>query len=123
MTSMCSKNSRKFLHNLEMVLTHCGEIHLVLNWEKFHFMFKEGIILGHKVSNIDLKMDQENIKVIEKLPPPSNIEGIRSFLDQTGFYRIILKDFFKITKLLCKLMQRDVLYVLIIQCEKAFKML
>ena len=36
------------LTNLEKVLKRCGEVDLVLNWEKCHFMVKEGIVLGHR---------------------------------------------------------------------------
>ncbi|XP_071933957.1 uncharacterized protein [Coffea arabica] len=34
------------LHNLELILQRCEEANLVLNWEKCHFMVKEGIVLG-----------------------------------------------------------------------------
>ena len=43
------------LLNLEQVLKRCEETHLVLNWEKCHFMVQEGIVLGHKVSKMGLK--------------------------------------------------------------------
>ena len=36
------------LSNLDRVLQRCEETNLVLNWEKFHFMVNEGIVLGHK---------------------------------------------------------------------------
>ncbi|GJY25376.1 reverse transcriptase domain-containing protein [Tanacetum coccineum] len=39
----------KCLNNLDKMLQHCKDAHLVLNWEKCHFMGKEGIVLGHKV--------------------------------------------------------------------------
>ncbi|GJW21013.1 putative reverse transcriptase domain-containing protein [Tanacetum coccineum] len=38
------------LNNLDKMLQRCKDAHLVLNWEKCHFMVKEGIVLGHKVS-------------------------------------------------------------------------
>ena len=38
------------LHHLSLVLKRCTEANLVLNWEKCHFMVKEGIVLGHIVS-------------------------------------------------------------------------
>ena len=38
------------LTNLELVLQRCVEANLVLNWEKFHFMVQERIVLGHKIS-------------------------------------------------------------------------
>ncbi|GKA67098.1 reverse transcriptase domain-containing protein [Tanacetum coccineum] len=63
------------LNNLDKMLQRCKDAHLVLNWEKCHFMVKEGIVLGHKVSKAGLKVDKAKIEVISKLPPPTNIKG------------------------------------------------
>jgi len=57
----------------------------VLNWEKCHFMVKEGIVLGHKIFVRGIEVDKEKIDVIEKLPPPVNVKGVRSFLGHVGF--------------------------------------
>ncbi|GJY40192.1 reverse transcriptase domain-containing protein [Tanacetum coccineum] len=54
---------------------------LVLNWEKCHFMVKEGIVLGHKVYEAGLEVDKEKNNVISKLPPPTNIK-VRAILGQ-----------------------------------------
>ncbi|GKE40930.1 hypothetical protein Tco_1464335, partial [Tanacetum coccineum] len=51
------------------MLQRCKDAHLVLNWEKCHFMVKEGIVLGHKVSEAGLEVDKAKIDVISKLPP------------------------------------------------------
>ncbi|GKD39172.1 reverse transcriptase domain-containing protein [Tanacetum coccineum] len=64
----------KCLTNLDKMLQRCKDAHLVLNWEKCHFMVKEGIVLGHKVSGIVLEVDNAKIDVISKLPPPTNIK-------------------------------------------------
>ncbi|GJT26107.1 reverse transcriptase domain-containing protein, partial [Tanacetum coccineum] len=50
------------------------DAHLVLNWEKCHFMVKEGIVLGHKMSGAGLEVDKAKINVISKLSPPTNIK-------------------------------------------------
>ncbi|GJW32923.1 reverse transcriptase domain-containing protein [Tanacetum coccineum] len=63
------------LNNLDKILQHCKDAHLVLNWEKCHFMVKEGIVLGYKVSSAGLKVDKAKIDVISKLPPPTNIKA------------------------------------------------
>ncbi|GJY65101.1 reverse transcriptase domain-containing protein [Tanacetum coccineum] len=52
----------------------CKNAHLVLNWEKCHFMVKKGIVLGHKVSGAGLEVDKAKIDVISKLPPLTNIK-------------------------------------------------
>ncbi|XP_038889296.1 uncharacterized protein LOC120079205 [Benincasa hispida] len=76
------------LDNLEVVLARCEETNLVLNWEKCHFMVTEGIVLGHKVSKVRLKFDEAKIDVIAKLPPPSNVKALRSFLGHVGLYQV-----------------------------------
>ena len=111
------------LANLEKVLQRYVETNLVLNWEKCHFMVKEGIVLGHKVSDRGIEVDRAMIETIEKLPPPSSIKGIRSFLGRDGFYRRFIKDFSKITKPLCKLLEKDVPFVFDEKCLAAFQTL
>ncbi|GJW25533.1 reverse transcriptase domain-containing protein [Tanacetum coccineum] len=66
----------KCLNNLDKMLQHCKDTHLVLKWEICNFMVKEGIVLGHKVSSTGLEVDKAKIDVISKLPPPTNIKGL-----------------------------------------------
>ncbi|GKC13630.1 reverse transcriptase domain-containing protein [Tanacetum coccineum] len=68
------------LNNLDKMLQRCKDSNLFLNGEKCHFMVKEGIVLRHKVSEAGLEVDKAKIDVISKLPPPTNVKGIRSFL-------------------------------------------
>jgi hypothetical protein len=46
------------LANLDKVLTRCAEVDLVLNWEKCHFMVKQGIVLGHVISERGIEVDK-----------------------------------------------------------------
>nr|GEY01033.1 reverse transcriptase domain-containing protein [Tanacetum cinerariifolium] len=48
--------------------------------EKSHFMVKEGIVLGHKISKEGIKVDKAKVDVITKLPHPTTVKGIQSFL-------------------------------------------
>ncbi|XP_075489603.1 uncharacterized protein LOC142528438 [Primulina tabacum] len=99
----------------------CQEKNLVLNWEKCHFMVQEGIVLGHKVSSKGLEVDRAKVVAIEKLPPPKNIKGIRSFLGHAGFYRRFIKDFSNITKPLCNLLEKDSTFIFDDDCLQAFE--
>ena len=87
------------LENLDTVLKRCVETNLVLNWKKCHFMVREGIVLGHKISSKGIEVDRVKVEIIEKLPPPVNIKGIRSFLGHTGFYRRFIQDFQRLQNL------------------------
>ena len=68
----------------------------MLNWEKCHFMVKEGIVLGHQISEKGIEVDKAKVEVIEKLPPSISVKGVRSFLGHAGFYRRFIQDFSKI---------------------------
>jgi len=111
------------LENLSQVLNRCEETNLVLNWEKCHFMVQEGIVLGHRVSKDGLEVDRAKISTIEKLPPPTSVKGVRSFLGHAGFYRRFIKDFSKITKPLCGLLEKDTKFFFSAECLKAFNSL
>ena len=51
-------------------------------------------MFGHKVSEHGIEVDKAKIDVIEQLPPPVNIKGIRSFLGHAEFYCRFIKDFY-----------------------------
>ena len=63
-------------------------------------------------------MDKEKIDVIEKLPPPVNAKGIRSFLGHVGFYRRFIKEFSKIARPLSNLLNKDALSSLMMNVWK-----
>ncbi|KAK9008898.1 hypothetical protein V6N11_080375 [Hibiscus sabdariffa] len=109
------------LGNLAKVLKRCEESDLVLNWEKCHFMVTEGTILGHKISSQGIRVDKAKVEVIEKLPPPTTVKGIRSFLGHAGFYRRFIKDFSKISKPLCNLLQQNQPFAFDEDCHSTFK--
>ncbi|KAK6143152.1 hypothetical protein DH2020_023500 [Rehmannia glutinosa] len=111
------------LHNLSLVLQRCEETNLVLNWEKCHFMVRDGIVLGHRVSSPGLEVDRAKIVAIEKLPPPTNEKAIRSFLGHAGFYRRFIRDFSKISKPLSQLLENDAAFNFSNDCLQAFETL
>ena len=112
---------RDFLKNLAIVLQRYKEKNLALNWEKCHFMVKEEIVLGHKISAIGMEVDQAKISVINTVLPPSNVKGVRSFLGHAGFYRKFIKDFSKIAKPLCRLLEKEAVFEFNKECLEAFE--
>ncbi|GJW33801.1 reverse transcriptase domain-containing protein [Tanacetum coccineum] len=70
------------LSYLDKILKQCEDTNLFLNWEKCHFMVKEGIVLGHKISKSRIKVDKAKVDVIAKLPHPTTVKGVRSFLEK-----------------------------------------
>ena len=111
------------LKNLRRVLQRCEESNLVLNWEKCQFMVREGIVLGHRVSEKGLEVDRAKVEVIAKLPPPTTVKGIKSFLGHAGFYRRFIKDFSKVAKPLCNLLEKEAKFEFTEACLEAFELL
>ncbi|GJT72738.1 reverse transcriptase domain-containing protein [Tanacetum coccineum] len=66
------------LTHLEKMLKRCEDTNLSLNWEKSHFMVKEGIVLGHKISKSGLEVDRAKVEVIAKLPHPTSVKGVKN---------------------------------------------
>ncbi|GJU08802.1 DNA-directed DNA polymerase [Tanacetum coccineum] len=108
------------LSNLDKMLARCKETNLVLNWKKCHFMVKEGIVLGHKISGRGIGVDRVKIDVIAKLPYPNNVKGVRSFLGHAGFYRRFIKDFSMISKPMTQLLMKDAKFDFSNNCKNAF---
>ncbi|KAJ9561319.1 hypothetical protein OSB04_006479 [Centaurea solstitialis] len=68
-----------------------------------------------------LGVDRAKIDTISKLPPPTNVKGVRSFLGHAGFYRRFIKDFSKISKPLTKLLEKDAPFIFNEECNNAFE--
>ena len=86
-------------------------------------MVDKGLILGHIVSSKGLEVDKAKIDVIKSLPYPTCVREVRSFLGHAGFYRRFIKDFSKISRPMCELLQKDAEFEFSKQCKQAFDQL
>nr|GEV01817.1 reverse transcriptase domain-containing protein [Tanacetum cinerariifolium] len=111
------------LSHLKRMLKRCEDTKLCLNWEKSHFMVKEGIVLGYNISKNGIKVDKAKVDVIAKLHHPTIIKGIRSFLGHAGFYRRFIQDFSKIARLMTHLLEKDTPFFFSKKCVEAFQTL
>nr|GFB48777.1 reverse transcriptase domain-containing protein [Tanacetum cinerariifolium] len=105
------------------MLKRCEDTNLCLNWEKSHFMVREGIVLGHKISEKGIEVDKAKIDVISKLPHPTTVKGIRSFLGHVGFYCRFIIDFSKTARPMTRLLEKDILFIFSQECVEAFQTL
>ncbi|GJV95776.1 hypothetical protein Tco_1547353 [Tanacetum coccineum] len=80
------------LSYLDKMLKRCEDTNLVLNWEKCHFMVKEGIVLGHKISKSGIEVDKAKFDVFAKLPHPTSVKGIQSFLEEVTLCTLLTLD-------------------------------
>ncbi|RVW31070.1 Retrovirus-related Pol polyprotein from transposon 17.6 [Vitis vinifera] len=79
------------LVNLEAVLHRCIEKDLVLNWEKCHFMVRQGIVLGHIISEKGIEVDKAKVELIVKYHPQqlcqNSFDQLKKFLTTTPIVR------------------------------------
>ena len=84
-------------------------------------MVTKGIVLGHKIFAARLEVDQAKVAIIKTLLPSTIIKGIRSFLGHAGFYRRFIKDLTKISRPLCRLLEKDEKFDFDESCKAAFE--
>ncbi|GKC45223.1 reverse transcriptase domain-containing protein [Tanacetum coccineum] len=121
--SVFGNSFRNCLSRVDKMLQRCEDTNLCLNWEKSHFMVKEGIVLGHKISKNGIEVDKAKVDVIAKLPHPTTVKGVRSFLGHASFYRRFIKDFSKISRPMTHLLEKNTPFIFSDECIQAFETL
>jgi hypothetical protein len=86
-------------------------------------MVKQGIVLGHVISEKGIEVNKAKVETVEQLPPPTDVKSLRRFLGHARFYIRFIKDFSKITKPLTHLLQKDVAFNFDEKCLAAFRTL
>ncbi|GJU61388.1 reverse transcriptase domain-containing protein [Tanacetum coccineum] len=85
--------------------------------------FQRRIVLGHKISKSGIEVDKSKVDVIAKLPHPTTVKGIRSFLGHAGFYRRFIQDFSKIARPMTHLLEKETPFIFSKECIEAFETL
>ncbi|GJZ35679.1 reverse transcriptase domain-containing protein [Tanacetum coccineum] len=124
------------LTNLEKMLKRCEDTNLALNWDQpFEIMcdasdYAIGAVLGQRIEKhfrpihyARIEVDKAKIDVISKLPHPTTVKGIRSFLGHAGFYRRFIKDFSKISRPMTHLLEKNTPFNFSEDCILAFQTL
>nr|GEX09775.1 reverse transcriptase domain-containing protein [Tanacetum cinerariifolium] len=96
--SVFGNSFKTCLSHLDKMLKRCKDTNLCLNWEKSHFMVKEGIVLGHKILKNGIEVDKAKVDVIAKLPYPTTVKDVQSFLGHAGMSLQQKNKFFKDVK-------------------------
>ena len=86
-------------------------------------MVEHGIVLGHIISKKGIEVDKSKIDLVRSLPFPTSVREVRSFLGHVGFYKRFIKDFSKISRPLCRLLQKEVAFNFDQDCKEAFAQL
>nr|GEW53908.1 hypothetical protein [Tanacetum cinerariifolium] len=109
--------------DFKLAVQHQRRVNQKIHKEKSHFMVKEGIVLGHKISKNEIEVDKAKVDVITPPPHPTTIKGIRSFLGHASFYRRFIQDFSKIARPMTRLLEKDTPFFFSKECVEAFQTL
>nr|GEW45826.1 reverse transcriptase domain-containing protein [Tanacetum cinerariifolium] len=91
--------------------------------EVFMDDFSRRDCLSHKILNSGIEVDRAKVDVIAKLPHPTTVKGVRSFLGHAGFYRRFIQDFLKIARPMTHLLEKETHFVFSKECVDAFNTL
>ncbi|GJY00385.1 reverse transcriptase domain-containing protein [Tanacetum coccineum] len=106
------------------MLKRCEDTKLALNWEKSHFMVKEGIVLDISSLEKEVKSIKAKVEVISKLPHPFDRQReLERFLGHVRFYRRFIKDFSKISRPMTHLLEKNTPFIFSEDCILAFQTL
>ncbi|GJS80912.1 reverse transcriptase domain-containing protein [Tanacetum coccineum] len=80
-------------------------------------------IFGQKISRARIEVDRAKIDVIAKFPYPTNVKGVRSFLEHVGFYRGFIEDLSMIYKPMIQILMKYAKFDFSNDCKKAFNIM
>ena len=106
--------------NLNSVLLKLRYANLKLNTQKCHFLQRNLIYLGHKISDKGIEPDYSKIEVIKSFPVPNSVEDVKRFVAMANYYRRHIKDFAQISCPLNKLTRKGVVFNWNEECQDAF---
>nr|GEX03364.1 reverse transcriptase domain-containing protein [Tanacetum cinerariifolium] len=109
--------------DFKLAVQHQRRVNPKIHEEKSHFMVKEGIVFGHKISKNGIEVDKAKVDVIAKPPHPTTVKGVRSFLGHAGLYRQFIQDFSKIARPMTRLLEKDTSFIFSKECIEAFQSL
>nr|GEY97173.1 reverse transcriptase domain-containing protein [Tanacetum cinerariifolium] len=103
------------------------KIHDIIKKETMEVFMDDFSVFGNSFENclsrLDKMLQRAKVDVIAKLPHPTTVKGIRSFLGHFGIYRRFIQDFFKISRPMTHLLEKNTPFIFSKDCIKAFKML
>ena len=118
-----STNIEEHLEHVRILFQRLPEADLKLSKRKCCFQKAHVQYSGHYISGSGLKPVPEKLENLKKMPPPTDVTGVRKFLGFVGYYRKFIPWYSDIARLLTNLTGKDEVYNWSGACQGAFKML
>ena len=118
-----SSSAQLHLQHLQEVLERIQAEGLTCHPRKCQFGLRTIPYLGLRVGKGELTVQQAKVAVLDKLPAPTDLGRLRTFLGFTGYYRKFVKDYASICKPLTVLTRKEETWRWEEAQEKAFRQL
>nr|ABA92247.2 retrotransposon protein, putative, Ty3-gypsy subclass [Oryza sativa Japonica Group] len=116
-----SRTKEEHEEHLRLALEKLREHQLYAKFSKCEFWLSEVKFLGHVISAGGVAVDPSNVESVTNWKQPKTVSEIRSFLGLAGYYRRFIENFSKIAKPMTRLLQKDVKYKWLEECEQSFQ--
>ena len=116
-----SRDKADHLAALQRFFERIRQFRLRLNPKKCTFRVTSRKLLGHIVSEHDIEVDPEMIKVILDMPAPRNEKEIRGFLGRLQYINCFIARLTDICKPIFRLLRKNQSTVWNIDCQCAFE--
>ncbi|KAI5168050.1 hypothetical protein NEIRO03_0077 [Nematocida sp. AWRm78] len=117
---IATKDAKEHLEVLQAVLKILKEHGMEINWDKVKLMREEVKFLGHLLSMNRIRPTDERIAEVMKLPPPSNLKQVRSFLGKVNYMSRHICDVSQLKAPLNELTKKGVPFVWKEEHQEAF---
>ena len=96
--------------NLDAFLRRCKEKGIKLNKDKFDYKCEEVRFIGHKLTRHGLRPDTRKVEEIQKMPEPTDLNGVQRFLGMIKYLAKFLPDLSHDTEPIRRLTHKDTEY-------------
>ncbi|XP_058816916.1 uncharacterized protein K02A2.6-like [Topomyia yanbarensis] len=107
--------------NLRAVLKRIQDFGFTIRVDKCTFRKQQVQYVGHIVDSRGLRPDPAKIEVISKLPPPTDVSGVRSFLGAINYYGKFVPNMRMLRYPLDNLLKDDAKFQWTDECQRAFE--
>ena len=118
-----SNSLSEHLSHIRQVFDRFRQHNLKLKLKKCNFLQEETTHLGFVISKQGVKPDENKVKAIRSLPPPTNVREVRGFIGSVSWYRRYIPNFSKIAEPLIRLTRKHARFKWDQECQAAFEYL
>ena len=102
-----SRSDKEHIQHLEKFFLKCRRYGILLNPRKSNFGLEEGKLLGHIILKVDIKIDPEMIKAIQKVEEMRRKNDIQYFIGLVNFLRMLIPSFPEILMNITNMLKKD----------------